>query len=390
MNKRKILFIIPSLVGGGAERVLINLLNRFDYNIYDIDLCVVVNKGVYFSEIPSQVNVTTIFKNQILANILVKLHVILNINFLYRIIVKKAIKGRYHIGISFIDSSFTDILFFLKKEQIQKRIAWVHSSYYSYSNYRRYYKGKYKDRILSCRYGKLDHIVFVSNDSLYEFVEIFGKPTEMSTIYNLIDKNGILRKANEPLFFPFDNSIVNIVAVGSLYPVKGYDKLIESTKKLKDEGLKFKIWILGDGPLKNTLFDLISKFDISDFVTLCGFKSNPYPFMKASDIFIMTSLSEALPTALCEAMILGLPTIVTNCSGCREIVDNGKYGLMVNRSVSCICDGLRKMIVSEEIRKNFKLKSLNRSEIFNDDSVLEKVYSLMDCDNEKSDENILY
>lgn len=376
-QKLRILFIIPSLEEGGAERVLVNLLKKFDFDRYEVDLCVVEKRGIYFGEIPVQVKVITLFSDELTCKIFNGLHVRHNINFAYRWLANRKISGRYDIGISFLDSGFTDILFFLKSK-ISRKISWVHSSYQTYRNFEKFYTGAYKKRVIKHRYSKLDAIVFVSNDSRKEFEGIFGHFPSMKVIYNLIDAQGVIEKAEEPLAEPFESTIANIIALGVLLPVKGYDKLIRAARLLKDDGIGFKIRILGNGDLEDELRDLINDMDLVDEVELSGFIYNPFPYLKQSDIFVMTSVSEGLPTALCEAMILGLPAVVTDCSGCRELVGNGRYGMMVKQSAVSIYDGLKEMITIPEKRAYFRKKSLERAAIFNDDIIFDQIYDLLE------------
>lgn len=375
-QKLRILFIIPSLEEGGAERVLVNLLKKFDFDRYEVDLCVVEKRGIYFGEIPAQVKVITLFSNELLCKVFNGLHVRYNFNFAYRWLANRKISGRYDIGISFLDSGYTDILFFLKSK-ISRKISWVHSSYQTYRNFEKFYTGGYKKRVIKHRYSKLDTIVFVSNDSRKEFEGIFGHFPSMEVIYNMIDAKGVKDKAELPLNESFDAAVTNIIALGVLLPVKGYDKLIRAARLLKDDGIRFKIRILGNGDLENELKMLIEDMDLVNEVELSGFLYNPFPYLKQSDIFVMTSVSEGLPTALCEAMILGLPTVVTDCSGCRELVENGQYGMMVRQSAVSIYEGLKEMIVMPEKQAYFRKKSLERAAIFNDDTILDQVYDLL-------------
>lgn len=371
------MFIIPSLEEGGAERVLVNLLGKLDYNRYEVDLCVVENRGIFLNQIPQQVKLVTIFNSSLFCKILVNLHIRFNINWLYKWIVNSRIPGNYHIGISFLDSSFTDILFFLD-DKISKRIAWVHSSYQTYNNFGKFYKGAYKDRLVQKRYGKLDHIIFVSNDSMQEFEEIFVIKTPKSVIYNVLDTKKIYKLADYPINEEFDENLINIIAMGVLLPVKGYDLLIKAASLLKKDGLRFKIRILGNGFLEQELLLLIKNLELEDVIELKGFHINPYPFLKQSDVFVMTSLSEGLPTALGEAMILGLPVVVTDCSGCRELVDEGQYGVMADKTAEGIYSGLKTLINNSELRSFYGRKSRERAEIFDDEVILEKVYSIID------------
>jgi glycosyltransferase involved in cell wall biosynthesis len=375
-RKKKILFLIPSLVGGGAERVLINMLQKFDYKRFDVDLCVGINRGIYFKEIPEEVKLIELFNSSYLEKAFIFLHRQINSQILLKILINRKIRDKYDVGVSFIDSTYTDFLLFLG-DKIKQKVAWVHSSYTTYINYSRFYKGKYKTRLLNKRYKKIDKIIFVSNDSRIEFENIFGEFSKSYVIYNILNVEGIKYKALEEIKVDDYSDRINIVAMGSLYPVKGYEKLICATKKLKEDKLPFKVRILGNGYLKKELHNLITTLELDECVELLGFISNPYPILKAADIFVMTSLSEALPTSLCEAMILGLPCVVTDCSGCREIVGNGEYGIMTGQTIDEIYSGIKTLITSQEYRNKYSTLALKRAEIFNDSLTLEKIYSIL-------------
>lgn len=377
MIKTKILIIIPSLSSGGAEKALVKMLKYFDYSKYEVHLCVVIRKGVYFDDIPNNVKISTIFNFSYFAKLFEIFHIKLKCNFLYRQFVRYKIKDTYDVGISFQDSSYTDLLFFLN-DRIKKKIAWIRSSYQSYINYSKYLNKRYINLIINERYKKLDAIVFVSNDAMKEFINVFGVFSRMEVIYNLMDVESVKIKAKDKTYRVIDNNICNIVALGSLYPVKGYDKLIYAADLLKKDGIKFKINIIGDGFLRKRLLELVNNLGLKKEIDFIGYLSNPYPLLSLSDIYIMTSLSEALPNALCEAMILGLPVIATNCSGCREVLDNGLFGMMVEQTPEDIYEGLKEMITNKDLRKGYVKKSLERSFIFDDHASLQKIYNLID------------
>ncbi|MDD3743576.1 MAG: glycosyltransferase [Lentimicrobiaceae bacterium] len=373
----KVLFLIHSLEEGGAERVLTNLLKMFDHSRFEVHLCVVENRGIYFKEVPPQVKIIRLFDQILLSRVLIKLHVKFNMNWYLRLVVNLKIRETYDVGISFLDSAYTDFLFFLGKK-IKRKIAWVHSSYKTYSNFGRFYRGAYKKRITRNRYGKLDEIVFVSNDSRKEFEEIFGRMRSTRVILNLLNINEIINLATISPPVKFNTKVANIVAVGVLLPVKGYDKLIHAAQLLKDENLKFKIRILGNGYLEESLSMLIHDLGLENEVELCGYQQNPYTYMQHSDIFVMTSISEGWPTALCEAFILELPVVVTDCSGCRELVANGEYGIMVQQSAVAIAEGLKQLIIKPEKLEYYKQRAAARKLIFNDEIILNQVYELIE------------
>lgn len=374
MDKRKILFLIPSLVGGGAERTLINLLNRIDYSKYEVDLVSVVAKGVYLDQVPKQVKLITLFNNDYLVRALSKIQKKTGFDLVFRYVMKAKVKGRYDVAISYLDSNFTDFLFFTEK--IGKRYSWVHTSYRSYQNFYKFYKNSaYRDKLIKKRYGKLDGIFFVSDDSRKEFVEIFGNFPVMDVVYNIIDREMVTLKANEKI--SFDDSKFSFVSVGSLLPVKGYDRLIRAAKILKGKGYSFKIDLLGKGPEEATLKGMVRERGLEHEVIFHGFSSNPYPYMRAANAFVMTSVSEALPTVLCEAMILGKPVVVTNCSGCRELVDNGQYGLMAEQDDDDLAAKMEIFLKEQHLLEDYCDRALRRSALFDSEKVMEKYYQIL-------------
>ncbi|MDL2264900.1 glycosyltransferase [Parabacteroides sp. OttesenSCG-928-G07] len=368
---KKILFIIPSLKGGGAERVLINLLQKIDFNKYQVDLCVGVKKGEYLNEIPKGVNnVIYLFKRSIWEKLFISLlYRDLEINFFYKRRILSKLSQGYDVGVSFLDSAWSDILLF--KNNIKKKIVWIHSSYSTNSNFYKYTQGRYKQKRME-RYSKMDSIVFVSNEAKEDFVSIYGQSYKMEVIYNMISPSEVVQKSKEPLRISQKQSI-QFIAVGSLLPVKGYDRLLRVSKKLKEDGLNFHVSILGKGHLQKSFVKMINDMDITEAISLEGFKSNPYPYIKQADVFIMTSVSEALPTVLCEAMILEKPVIVTNCCGCREIVDNGQFGIMVEQNDEMLYKAMKEMILNKATREKYSQLSKLRATLFNDKEVLSKI-----------------
>jgi glycosyltransferase involved in cell wall biosynthesis len=282
----------------------------------------------------------------------------------------------YDVGISFIDSNFTDLLFL--KENLKRRVAIIHSSYLTHDNYERFYKhADFRNKLNSKRYSNLDGIYFVSHESKDEFLELFDEQPNMGVIPNLIDREAILAKSNLKLnqqrFETF-----TFCAIGSLIPVKGFDRLIRAVKIVRDRGHQFKIKIAGAGTEEHNLKNLVDSLDLNECVMFSGFLKNPYPFMNNSDAFIMSSVSEALPTVLCEAMILGLPCIVTNCSGCRGLVNSGEYGLMAEQDDEDLANKMISFLNDPMLLKNYRQQALKRSEIFDDEKVLQKYYAIFD------------
>ena len=191
-----------------------------------------------------------------------------------------------------------------------------------------------------------------------------------------MDEKNILKKANAFEVIK-DKNIVKFVSVGSLFPVKGYDLLILSASKLKKKKLNFKIDIYGKGFLKNKLNKLIKKYNLKDHVEIKGFVKNPYPFLRNADVFIMSSKSEAMPMALCEAIILGKPTLVNDCSGSREVINYGENGLMSKSNINDFSANMLKLIEDEDFREKLSLKSTERALLFSDKRIMNQIVGII-------------
>ena len=369
--KTKVLFIIPSLAGGGAERTLINILKNIDYLLFDVHLVVVDYTGIYCKQVPKQLKILPLFTNTKLVRVLSYVQKKTGFNKFVEHRFLKKIDSSYDTAISFLDSNFTDLLFQIPN--VNKTITWVHSSYKTNQNFYKFYRNdSYRKRLITQRYAKLNTIVFVSQDAKTEFEEIFGSFKNMPVIYNFMDEKNIHLKANS-FDVQKESETIKFISVGSLFPVKGYDLLILAASKLKEISVKFKIDIYGQGYLKEELIDLIKAHKLENYVELKGFVSNPYPYIKNADVFIMSSKSEAMPMALCEAMILGKPVLVTNCSGCREVVNYGEFGLMSNAEIDDLTANMLKLIKDKNCREKLSSKSLERAVLFSDKSIMNQI-----------------
>lgn len=372
----KILFMSPNLGVGGAERVLANLLKKIDLNKYEVTLCLFSNTGVYLSELPENIKVTYIFKSNLISRCVAYLQRKYHIVFILRCLVRFRIVKQYDLGICFSDGLLTDVLL-MAKDKFRKTLSWVHSCYYSQESLRNAYTPARVKRLKRNRYDLLNGLVFVSSNAMNEFNQIFGQYPNEYCVYNLFDFKGMACKASA--FIPeFDKETVNFIAIGRLVKVKEYTRLVEAAKILKNKNLNFKIRILGDGPQRKELTNLITEYNLSDTVYLLGFQDNPYPYLKYSDVLVLSSSSEALPTVLVEAMYFSKPIVATKCSGCIEITDRGKYGLLTEHNAADIADKMEVMIIDNTTRALYASMAAERCQYFNENrtmSQIEKIFS---------------
>ena len=162
-------------------------------------------------------------------------------------------------------------------------------------------------------------------------------------------------------------------SIGRLAHQKGYDRLIEVLHRLKQENYDFFTYIIGVGPEEEILKDKIKKYSLESSIKLLGYRSNPYPYLKLSDVFISSSRAEGFSTVATEAVILNIPSLVTDCSGMKELFgDNNEYGLVVENSNDGLYTGIKNILDDPQLLKEYKKKSEKLIERFDlQKSVLE-------------------
>lgn len=371
---KKVLFMIDSLNGGGAEKVLIDILKRLDYTKLDVTVFLVYGEGVYIKDLPSQVHLKYLLEgyNKVNAWPLLKKYIYKayrKLVLLYmkltkgRPIYQFILKEQYDLEISFLEG-ITCLFVGNSKNNNSEKISWIHIDLEK----RRTIRQKDEKAALD----NMDRIICVSNGSRQSVINLYPDLEEkIKVIYNPIDKEEILAKSNEPIAVKSEN--VLLVCVGRLEMQKGHYFLINAHKELIDEGVKHNILILGEGGYRNEIEKQIDELSVKDSITLMGYIGNPYPYIKAADALVLPSLFEGFSLVLAEAIVLGKPTIATKCAGPMEILED-KYGLMVEPGdTKSLKEAMKKMILDQNVRQFYAEKSLERNKLFDIDAVMHEI-----------------
>lgn len=193
----------------------------------------------------------------------------------------------------------------------------------------------------------------------------------------MIDKNDILRKASEDISFKVEG--FSVIAIGRLVKEKRIDLLIKAVKLLLEEDIYVNLLILGAGEKELELRELIKKYNINDNVRMLGFIDNPYPYLKNADLFALSSDIEGLPLVLCEAMILGKAIVATNCTGPKELLNDGEFGIITNCNNEVdLKNAIKSVISSKALKNSLEEKSKMRSDIFNSNFVMKQIVELFE------------
>ena len=373
---KKILFGITGLTIGGAERVLVDLVNKLSYD-YDITIFTLYAKGELEKELNENVKLKSLYNKPYkeLSKLGQKVLAPLKVLLLKKSIYKKNIKNDYDVEIAFLEGPITR-LFSVKNEKVRK-IAWIHNDISLV--FGQGVKSKIKKHLDEKVYDKYNDLVFVSKDNLDKFNKTYTnlKISEghKKVIYNYIDKERIIKKSNENIYVSFDKNSINFVTVSRLVYQKGIDRQIKVHKKLIESGYIHNFYIIGDGPEREKLEKLIKENNVEETFHLLGQKENPYPYVRQADYFCLLSRFEGYGMVLEEAKILEKNIIITDTAA-REAVEGYSNKYVLENTEEGIYNGLLKVL--EENMKNGKNKEKEEvKEQYDNSNIIKEVKELI-------------
>lgn len=344
---KKLLFGITSLTLGGAERVLVDLANKL-CNKYEITIFTIYSNGELEKQLSKKVKLRTLYNVQYkdlssMQRRIIPLKILLNKKQIYN----KYIKQDYDIEIAFLEGPITRL--FSVKNKKTRKIAWVHNDISLV--FGENFKSKLKRIIDKKIYSKYETLIFVSKDNMMKFKEIYKDDIKKEVIYNYIDKDVVIDKSNKECDIQFNKSNVNFITVARLVPQKAIDRLINVHAKLIKNNIKHEFYVIGDGPEREKLENMIIEANVQNTFHLLGKKENPYPYIKNADYFCLLSNFEGYGMVLEEAKILGKPIIITDTAA-REAVSEYKNSVIVENTEIGIYNELEKVILNNQNIKN--------------------------------------
>lgn len=315
--RTQIALFLPNLAGGGAERVMANLAAGFADVGFVVDVVLVQAKGVFLSRLPANVQV-------------VNLHAANAYTALPRL-VNYLRKERPYALLSTLD--LTNLVAILAKQTSRVATRVVVRIASTVSEQRRpFHKKKLEHIILSKIYPRADAIVAISCGTAKDLARYTGLNADrITTIYNPVITEELYQQAQLPLDHPWlvAEDVPVILSVGRLNIAKDFFTLIRACAIVRQEK-PVRLMILGEGEERSNLEALVRELGLSPDVQMPGFVENPFPYMAASAVFVLSSRWEGLPGVLIEALACGCPAVSTDCpSGPSEILDGGRYGHLV-------------------------------------------------------------
>ena len=369
-DMKKILFIIPTLGQGGAEKVLVNLVNNMDRNKFDITVQVLFKGGVNEQFLKSDIKFKYYYKKQFRGNS--KYFCLFSPERLY----KKFITEKYDIIVSYLEGPTARIVSGCPYKDT-KLVSWIHVEQHTQNQLSASFRSFSEAE--RC-YNRYDMTVCVSEYVKNDFSKILNFKKPIKVLYNTNETNQILVKSKEKIDdYQFDKSCKTIVAVGTLKKSKGFDRLIRIHKKLLDESINNKVIILGKGSERDNLISLIRDYGLSDSCTLLGYNTNPYKYIKNSDVFVCTSFAEGFSTAATESLILGTPVVTVEVSGMKEMLgDNNEYGIVTENAENALYEGIKKMLTTPNMLEEYSAKAKERGKAFSTEKTVQAVEEMLE------------
>jgi len=351
--------------GGGAERTLVNLLNRMNAEELEIELLIGLPGGALENEVPQAVKKKYLFNNHLAGRLLFWLFRKRILRVPLRLVWRSKTRGIYASMVSFQDCFLTDLV--ADSQNAMAKVSIVHSNCETNPNYLlSSLSAERRRQLMERRYRRLDTIAFVSDSAKSAFVRAIGRldtykvlpilfsPGSISSLANQNDAQvpanartrvepGVVRRSGGHRF--------RFICVGSLLPVKNHELLLRAASLLAKEGHSFRLDLLGDGPLCAFLGKMKREIGLEDYVYMHGFVSNPYPMIKSADLLVLPSVSEAMPTVICEAHVLNVPVLASDCDGCRDLLSDGRYGAISTQTPEAFADEMRKFVRCEAYRR---------------------------------------
>lgn len=377
MNRRKVFFLIESLAGGGAEKVLTTLVQHIDKERFEVTVCAISGGGKYEDAIKKQVVYRTILNESKDGNVwerwlyVLKHHFVykwLPLSWVYRLFVPQG----NDVEVAFVEGFTTKLLSHSTNRKTTK-YAWVHCNM-GKDHWTTSIFPTIEDE--EAVYNRYDRIFCVSDMAVQGFKQTLSNVTvPVSTIYNPINAQIILNMAAERK--DVEKKMIRLVTVGRLEHQKGYDRLVRIINRLVKDGVPLELWILGVGSQEASLKQYIHDHQLDEYVKLLGFHSNPYKYIVQGDLFVCSSRSEGYSTAVTEALILGLPVITTDCSGMSELLKNGECGIITENDDEAFYQGLKNLLADPLMLEHYRKKAIERGKDFTIESLMKPIEALL-------------
>ena len=378
---KKILFILPSLCVGGMEKVQVNIANALAERGYDITVMTLSPENDLKAELSDKVHyVYKPYKSHPIMRRIPYIRHKFYDDGMWETRASAEKLHKYYVGnekydveIGFFRGLPIKIISGSTNENAVK-LAWVHTDFRKATGYKNNFKNI---KAVYNAYSAFDKVVCVSNEAQEGFKSVIGDTENLATIYNLIPIKQITVQAEKEPEIKIRKSKFHLVLVGRLLDsAKGQVRLVKVVCRLYKEGYDLSLTLVGGGVDERKIKDEISNNAAENYIFMTGSQSNPYPYIKNSDLLVCASYFEGYNLTVAEALILGTPVLSTNCTGPNEILESGKYGMIVENSEDGLYSGIKDLLDNPEKMQYYKRKARERLDFFDEEKITNKIEEL--------------
>ena len=369
MAPKKILFLIHDLGQGGAEKVLVNLVNNMDPEQFDITVTALFGGGVNEQFLKPHIHYHAIFSKAFPGNShVMKL-------FTPRQLHKCFVKDHYDLEVSYLEGPSARIISGCQDSDT-KLVSWIHVEQHTREKASRSFRS-YEESV-RC-YRKFHRTVCVSDYVKQDFQSIYPNLENLCVLYNTNESAQIVEQSREIVKDGvFCEDAFCWCGVGKLTSAKGFDRMLRIQKRLIDDGFPVRFYALGKGPQRDELEKLAADLKISDSVTFLGYQTNPYKYVAKCDLFVCASFAEGFSTAATEALIVGTPVCTVEVSGMKEMLgENNEWGIVTENDEEALYQGIKRLLDDPELLVYYKEKAAQRGKTFSTENTVKAVEEML-------------
>ena len=366
---KSIAFLIHDLGVGGAEKVLVNLVNHMDPAQFDITVIALFGGGVNEQFLAPHIHYRAVWSRALPGNS--KLMKLLSPRQLHRMCVKE----HFDAEVAYLEGPAARIISGCTDPRT-KLFCWIHIEQHTPACAANAFRSF--DESATC-YGRFDRIVCVSETVREDFCTIYPQLARNTLVrYNTIETDRILALKEEPTEEPFDPAEQKLVAVGKISKAKGFDRLARIVKRLRDDGLPVHLYALGVGADQQEIEAYLRENDLSPYYTFLGYRTNPYCVVAKCDLFVCASWAEGFSTAATEALIVGTPVCTVEVSGMREMLGaNDEWGVVTENTDEALYAGIRALLKQSERLRHYRAQAALRGKSFSTAATVRAVEELL-------------
>lgn len=392
---KKIIILMPSMFIGGAERSLLGLLEAIDYSRYDVSLFLYRHEGEFLKYIPEKVHILSempqyrtfdtpirslLFSRQALfglkrlrAKAAAWLHtkttgerrgVWMSMQYIAKFLQQRLpdIPGEYDLGIMYLGIADT----LINKVRATNKITWNHTDYDTL----------FPNRAMDLEtYNRLDAVVSVSADCTEKLKAFYPTLADKAiTIENTLAEQFIKACAEEPQTDMLAGDSKVLLSVGRFCDAKNFDNVPDICRRLTESGLNVKWYLIGYGGNEVLIRRKIVELGMQDRVIILGKKDNPYPYMRACDLYVQPSRYEGKAVSVREAQLLCKPVIITKYDTSDSQLEDGTDGIVVPMDNEGCASGIAALLRDPERMRQLSENCKKRD--YTNSAEVEKIYAL--------------